>query len=325
MADQLANALNCAAPDNPLLIVGSPGCGKSARVAQWAEQSGRRILVEHPVIAQSVDYRGLPAVVDGRAEWLPIGRIRDICDPDCPPTVVLIDDVGQAPHSVQAALMQPILARSLGDADVSSNVTFILATNQVTDRAGVRPILSALTNRVQVVKVESDGVVWAEWAASQKDVPPLVAAYARFRPDLFAKSVPEDTMQPFCTPRSLHAAARLMYRGINSFDMLAGWIGGAIAADYMAYADSVAKIDAIDTILDHPERAKVIKDHGLLHAIAAQASRRVKERGKDVARLANTLGGGWGVATMSAACAFHPAYKTGPDFRAWAMANKSLL
>ena len=323
--DIIAQALECASPENPVLFVGAPGIGKTARIEQWALDRDMDLLVEHPTVAQSVDYRGLPAVIDGEAHWLPIGGLKRICAPDCGPTLVLLDDVGQAPAPVQAALMQLIWARKLGDAVVSDNVIFAAATNRVTDRSGVRPMLSALIGRCQVVTVDVDADLWAAWALVQPDIAPEISAYARFRPDCFVSAVPDQPMQPYCTPRSLAAMGRLVMRGVSSLDLLSGWVGMGIAADFAAYSESIAKIPPIEKVLDDPLVIKGIKDPGLMHAIVAQAARRSSDRPDDVINLASTMGGGWGVTLISAATGVDANIKKSDVFKQWAVAHKEVL
>lgn len=327
--DNLDLALRCASPTNPVLLVGPPGVGKSARIEQWAAETGRRILIEHPVIAQSVDYRGLPAVVNGEAVWLPLGGLKEICAPDGPPIVVLLDDVGQAPPAVQAALMQLILARKLGDMHIRDNVTFVLASNRASDRAGVRPMLSALINRVMLIEVKADAMQWASWAITQDDIDPTVAAYARFRTDCFVDKVPDEPMQPYCTPRSLHFMGRLVASGVKEIEALGGWVGRSVAADYRAYADSVNKLPGIEFLLANPSEVGKIKDHGLLHAVAAMASRYAEKDPQGVVGLANAMQaanlGGWSLVTVSSAAGFYPDFKQSKAFKGWALANRNLL
>lgn len=325
MADLFTQALECAYPDNPLLLVGAPGVGKSARAEQWAETTGKKFLVDHPVIAQSVDYRGLPVVLDGEAVWLPLGNLKQLCAPDCPPTVVLIDDVGQAPMSVQAALMQLVWARKLGDVAISPHVTFILATNRVEDRAGVRPMVSALVNRCQVVEVGFDLESWEAWALADKAIDARAVGYVKFRPDCFVDHVPTDPMKPFCTPRSFTQMAMLSARGVTNISLLAGLVGPAIAADYSAYCESLAKIPSIEYFFENPRKAKEIKDPGLLHAISAQAARKIETHSSAVFNLAEAIGGGWEIQIISAATSVFPKLKDLGIFKAWAVKNKHLL
>lgn len=323
--DNLDLALKCASPTNPVLLIGPPGVGKSARIEQWAKDNGMDIIIEHPVTAQSVDYRGLPAIVDGEAHWLPLGGLKRICAPECPPTVVLLDDVGQASVAVQAALMQLVLARQLGDMKISPNVIFMLASNRASDRSGVRPMLSALINRVMLVEVKTDGLEWAKWAITQPDIDPTVPAYARFRPDCFVNAVPDEPMTPYCTPRSMHFMGRLVKNGIRNIEALGGWVGKATAAEYRAYAENVDKLPNIESILADPKIVKGTKDQGMLHAIAALASRHAKDSSDEVVNLANTLGGAWGLLTVSNAAAFYPPFKKSKAFTRWALAHKDLI
>lgn len=325
MSKLMLNALECSSPENPLLFLGSPGIGKTAVIEQWAAETGRELLVEHPVIAQSIDYRGLPAVVEGEAEWLPLGNLKAICDFEGPDTVVLFDDVGQSSPSVQAALMQLVWARKLGDMQVRDNVTFIMASNRVTDRSGVKPMLAALIGRCQVIDVEFDLEAWSHWAIRQRDVDARVVGYVKFRPDCFASAVPENPMQPFCTPRSLTSMAKLTAKGVDSLALLAGWVGMATAADFAAYAESIDKLPAIDKILSEPESVREITDPGLLHALVAQAARRVETRGDDIIRLSDTLKGGWGIQLISSACAVSPEFKKAEAFKTWARNHPELL
>jgi len=324
--DNLDTALQCASPANPVLLIGPPGVGKSARIEAWANEMGYKLLIEHPVIAQSVDYRGLPAVVDGEAHWLPLGGLKEICKPKGPSTVVLLDDVGQASPAVQAALMQLLLARKLGDMHIRDNVIFVLASNRASDRAGVRPLLSALVNRCMIVNVKGDPLEWANWAIKQPDIHPTMPAYARFRgSDCFVDTVPDEPMTPYCTPRSLHFAGRLVNQGVTNIEMLGGWIGQAVAADYRAFADAIDKLPGIDAILANPDQVKKIKDHGLLHAIAALASRYAEKKPDAVVNLAETMGGGWGLVTISSAAGYYPEFKKSKAFTKWAIAHKDLL
>lgn len=321
---KIRDALECASPTNPVLMLGAPGIGKSHITEAWAKETDQALIIDHPPIAQSVDYRGLPSVVDGEAQWLPLGTLKRICRPDCPPTVLLLDDVGQAPAPVQAALMQIVWARKLGDASLSPNVTIVLASNRTEDRSGVRPMLAALAGRVQICRVDMQPEDWCEWAVGQRDIPGAFATYPRFRPDCFATSVPDEPMVPFCTPRSLTQAAFLFSTGKRSLDTVAGWIGDAAAADLLAYSETVGKLPPIETLLRDPKKLKT-KDPGLLHAVVVMAARVADVFPAEALRLGDTMGAGWAVAVASGAAGMHPGFKKTPEFRAWAVKHKELL
>lgn len=325
--DILDRALAALAPDVPVLLMGPPGVGKTARVTAWARDRGYDVHVEHPVIAQSVDYRGLPAVVDGEAHWLPLGALRALCAPSDRPRLLLLDDVGQATPAVQAALMQVVLARHIGDARLADDVCIVLASNRAEDRSGARPLLAALDNRVMAVTIAADPGAWADWVVTQPDCDPMVAGYVRFRPDCFAAAVPS-TPGPYCTPRSLTMAARLLARGHRHSDLISGCVGTATGADLVAWLDAAARLPEIGAVLADPA-ATVTKamqaDPGLMHAVTVMAARKAARDGAGVIRLADHLGGAWGVAIVSTAVGVHPEFRRDRAFRGWAARNTGLL
>ena len=117
----------------PFLLVGSPGVGKTEIVQQVAASLGVRCIVTHPVVDDPVDYKGLPGIVPSesgpRAEFLPFGDLAQLMSAS-EPTLVLMDDLGQATPAVQAAIMQLVLARRINGHAISEHVTFAAATNR---------------------------------------------------------------------------------------------------------------------------------------------------------------------------------------------------
>ena len=106
----------------PLLIKGAPGIGKSDIVAQACNEAWAKLIIEHPVVSDPTDFKGLPfPSADGQsAHFLPFGSLLEILKYDDETKekereviVYFIDDLGQAPPAVQAAAMQLILARRI--------------------------------------------------------------------------------------------------------------------------------------------------------------------------------------------------------------------
>src|SRR5579859_5126047 len=104
-------------PACPVLLRGPSGIGKTDGHAYVAAQTNRRALSFFPITKAPEDM-AIPRVYekDGEmgAEFFPVGLMREICRPDCPPTLLLIDDVGQTTR-MQGAIMHLILARQVGD------------------------------------------------------------------------------------------------------------------------------------------------------------------------------------------------------------------
>src|SRR5687768_14063984 len=111
--------------NDPLLIQGLPGVGKTAIVAEVTEELGWDLIVSHPSVSDPTDFKGFPWLhQEGKvtvADWVPFGDLRQLIEAKRP-TVWLIDDLGQAPPAVQAALMQLVHrdSRSLNGQKLSS-------------------------------------------------------------------------------------------------------------------------------------------------------------------------------------------------------------
>jgi len=186
-----------------LLIVGAPGIGKTEIVNQACGEAGMKMIVSHPVVSDPTDYKGLPFVVDGdRAEFLAFGDLRQLIDAK-KPSVFFLDDLGQAPPSVQAAAMQLLLARKINSHQVSDHVRFIAATNRRQDKAGVQGVLEPVKSRfASILHLETDHEDWVKWAL-EKDLPTELIAFIRFRPELLHDFKPSNDMINSPCPRTV--------------------------------------------------------------------------------------------------------------------------
>src|SRR5438105_5983575 len=129
---QLAQYLEIAVNNRfPVLIKGKPGIGKSDIVEQVQVKTGFEYILTHPVVSDHTDFKGLPFANKEftKADFLPYGDLHQMIHAD-KPTIVFLDDLGQAPISVQAACMQLLLARRINGHKISKHVTFVAATNR---------------------------------------------------------------------------------------------------------------------------------------------------------------------------------------------------
>ncbi len=125
----------------------------------------------HPVVSDPTDFKGLPGIIGDKAEFLPFGDLRQMIEAD-KPTIVFLDDLGQAPAVVQAACMQLLLARQINGKKISGHIVFIAATNRREDRAGVTGILEPVKSRFKtILDLEVSADEWTEWAF-KNNMPP---------------------------------------------------------------------------------------------------------------------------------------------------------
>jgi MoxR-like ATPase len=168
----------------PLLITGAPGIGKSDIIGQVADRLGFELQVAHPVVSDPTDYKGLPAKIDDEtAGFLPFAELKRLIEADSP-LIYFLDDIGQAPNSVQAALMQLLLARQIDGKKISDHVRFIAATNRREDKAGVTGILEPVKSRFKsIIELTVDVDDWIRWAQTA-NMPMELITFIRYRPEL---------------------------------------------------------------------------------------------------------------------------------------------
>ncbi len=259
-----------------VLIKGIPGVGKSDVVEQAAKEAGCELLIGHPAVSDPTDYKGMPAVTNGgtEAHFLPFGDLMALIRANAP-TVYFVDDIGQAPHGVQAALMQLILARRVNGHRISDHVIFCGATNDSSHRAGVTSILEPVKSRWDtIVSLEPSLDDWCTWAFNNS-MPAELIAFLRFRPELLSKFEPTRELTNSPSPRTAAAIGRWVNSGIVDYEVFAGAAGEGFTAEFRGFMAVWQNMPSIDGILLDPNGAKVPKDPATLYAVSAALVRKM--------------------------------------------------
>lgn len=312
----------------PVLIKGAPGVGKTDLVTQACKDTSTALVVSHPVVDEPVDYKGLPAIREDHAEFLPFGSLRQLIDAK-KPLVYFMDDLGQAPPSVQAAAMQLILARSINGFHVSDQVTFIAATNRKQDHAGVTGILEPVKSRfVSIVELEPDIDDWAVWACAN-GLPVELIAFVRFRPQLLFDFIPSVEMKNSPCPRTVHNVARLMLLGLDphlEYEAYAGAAGEGFAAELMGFLQIYRQLPDPRLILINPDQAPVPDDPATLYALVGALSRLARTDNMNaLVAFANRLPQEFSVLLMTDAEHQHPEIVNTHAYATWVARHHSSI
>lgn len=257
----------------PVLIVGAPGIGKTEIGLAAAREAGMSVIVSHPVISDPTDFKGLPyAKPDADvATFLPYDELADALRAK-EPTAWVIDDIGQAPNAVQAALMQLLLARRINGKRLPDCVTFLAMTNRRQDRAGVTGLLEPVKSRfATIIELETDVDAVCAIAAERK-WHPTVPAFLRLRPELLHRFEPTADMTNSPCPRSWSNVSAWMNANVPRamlHEVMAGAVGGAAAGEFVAFVDMLSELPHPDQIILDPLNAPLPSSPSLMFAVAS--------------------------------------------------------
>lgn len=263
-----------------VLIKGAPGIGKSDIVAQAATAAGSDLVLMHPAVSDPTDYKGMPAIVGAAAEFLPFGDLNRLIKAERP-TVAFLDDIGQAPVAVQAALMQLILARRVNGHVLSPHVTFCGATNDTRHLAGCSGLIEPVKSRWDtIVELEPSIDDWTTWALDSGLVPELVA-FIRFRPALLSAFKPTKELTNSPCPRTWASVGKWLADGVKDLEVLSGCVGEGAAAELIAFLQLAAELPSLDAILLDPDGTMVPTKPAQLYAVTAGLARKANKGNAD--------------------------------------------
>lgn len=194
---QLTDFLLNVAVIRPVFIWGPPGIGKSSLVEKFAEDLGLPCVSMLGSQLAPEDIIGVPMIEHGVSRFYPPAMIARE-EPYC----LFLDELNACSNEVQKAFYSLIHERRVGEYCLPEGSIVIGAGNRAQDSAIVKPMSSALINRMVHIGLKASHRDWLEWA-KYNDIHPLIIEYITLRPDhLFTQ--PPKTEEPFSSPRSWH-------------------------------------------------------------------------------------------------------------------------
>ena len=263
------------------LIVGPPGTGKTDIVKQVCKKIDYECEIFHPVISDPTDYKGMPWIFQEngkpRAEFIPFGGLERILEAN-KPTLAFFDDFGHAPPLVQASIMQPVWERKIDKHKISDQVTFIVASNRREDKAAVSGILEPFKSRAaSIIDLEVDTEDWLRWA-TQNNIPPIMRAFIRWRPNLLFDFQPTSDMKNSPLPRTVANAAYLYQDGYPKealYDLIQGAAGETFATEFMGFEQLYSQMPSPKKFVKDPKGTKLPEDPAILYALTTVLPRYV--------------------------------------------------
>ncbi len=245
---QLFDFLLNVAVVRPVFIWGPPGIGKSALVQEFAAAVGIPCVSLLGSQLAPEDLIGVPQIIDGRSRFCPPRTVaRD--EPYC----LFLDELNACSHEVQKAFYSLIHERRIGEYHLPAGSILIGAGNRAQDNAIVKPMSSALLNRMVHVHLKASHRDWLEWAYGA-GIHPLVAEYIQNRPDHLWVQPPKHE-EPFSSPRAWHMLSDAMHEYGEQIDedivgvLPYGCLSPAHASQFKAFFTQVHGAYRLNAIL----------------------------------------------------------------------------
>ena len=336
---QIAAALSYLIDANqPVMLHGSPGVGKSDVVRQIAKQRGIELIDLRLSQLDPVDLRGVPSVDTKK-------HITSWNTPSFLPTdgkgILFLDEINSAAQATQAAAYQLVLDRKLGDYVMPPGWAIIAAGNRSTDRAIVNQMSTALKNRFTHLNYEVNNDDWCDWAL-RNNIAVEVLGFIRFRSMLLnefeqrndSKEERERVQrlkdaQAFATPRSWEFLSKVVQQKPSSdieYELYTGIVGEGAAAEFMGYLKYYRDLPNLDALLMNPGTAKVPEEPATLYALATGlATKATQDNMERVVKYALRLPAEFQVLLMKDAIVRDNDLTQTKSFNDWAIRNADVM
>ena len=169
--NELLDILLNVAPVRPIFIWGAPGIGKSALVNAFAESVGLECVSLLGSQLAPEDIIGIPQIKGDYSVFVP-PKIIARKEPYC----LFLDELNACSQEVQKAFYSLIHEKRVGEYYLPEGSIIIGAGNRAQDSAIVKPMSSALINRMFHVELKVSTKQWLSWA-SENNIHPYIIEY----------------------------------------------------------------------------------------------------------------------------------------------------
>jgi hypothetical protein len=336
---QIASSLHyLIAAQQPTMLWGAPGVGKSQVVHQVAAELGMNMIDLRLSQLDPVDLRGVPSVDTKK-------RLTSWNTPNFLPTegkgILFLDEINSAAQATQAAAYQLVLDRKLGDYTLPDGWVIITAGNRLSDRAIVNQMSSALKNRLAHLNFEVNNEDWAQWALTH-GIATEVLGFIRFRPMLLNEFEPRNQSkeeaerikrlhagQAFGMPRSWEFTSKLVYQRPPpdiEYELYSGMVGEGCAAEFVGYLKYYRDLPNLDALLMNPDKAPVPDEPATLYALATGlAAKATKDNMERVIKYALRIPADFQVLLVKDAVTRDSEVSKVRAFNEWAIKNSHVL
>ena len=183
--------------NQPILLHGNHGVGKTQLLEQAAQKLKIGFLVRDLSLMEPPDLVGIPRIQsDGRTHYAPPAFL-----PRNGRGLIVFEELNRCPRYMQAPCLQLLTARTLNDYELPAGWLPCAAINDAGDGYLADELDQALLSRFLRVKVIPNLEQWTEWAHKAAKLHPKIIRFVENSPHVFA--------DPVANPRAWTYASQL--------------------------------------------------------------------------------------------------------------------
>jgi hypothetical protein len=205
--------------DQPVLLHGRHGVGKSAVLAEAAAHLGIGLIVRDLSLMEPPDLLGIPRVgEDGRTHYAVPAFL-----PQTGRGLLVFEELNRCPRYMAAPCLQLLTARQLNDYALPAGWLPCAAINDAEEGYGVEELDAALLSRFLQVSVVPEVTAWVQWARTSQQVHEKVISFVAQSPGILT--------DPVANPRAWCYASQLLTAweaAPGTPDLLAAALAGVV-------------------------------------------------------------------------------------------------
>jgi hypothetical protein len=338
----------CYHADEPLMVLGRPGMGKTALFEHVAYNVLNIGFIDFRLTLRD------PVEVGGmRVPDLTTGKLRHFVPDDLPDPavhgekgIVVFDEINVVAQLMQATTYGIIQERRNGSYRMKPGWVPMASGNNVSDRAAAQRLSTALANRFNLQYVVPHLPSWLKQYGSEH-VDSRGTAFLRFRPRLFSlmpwepieEPKPGEPPPPVSREQSeevRHPSARSWTKAFKFIDedpkfrlkIITGYVGPTVAEEFEAFWRIMEKATTFEQIINDPKKAKLPEpqDVGTYYAVTGMIARMVDRQTFDPAMIyVNRMLPDYQVALVQDTVRRNPGLKNTSAYGAWIVNHQDVL
>jgi hypothetical protein len=224
-----------------VMLIGSPGLGKSSIVREIAEENDMFLVDLRLASLDPTDVGGLPYVTGDEMKFSTPEWLKQVlaCGKPC---IIFLDEITNATVSTQSAAYRLVLDREVNNGTkLPDNCWIVGAGNSKEDQSGAKPLVPPLANRFGLhlyIDKKEASESFIQYAISQRFDRSIVGFLSWKKANV---SVAYNNNPAFATPRSWEYVNHYLKNGMfsgNTLDLvIAGAVGTDISVEFSAYRE----------------------------------------------------------------------------------------